>query len=279
MADPARGAGLSLIVPFRDDLQEGRADNWAWLRAFWEHTLPEAEIVLGDAPGIPFSKTCAVNAAFRESSGDVIVMIDADAYIDPAVILDCATEIRAGREREPREPVWFVPYRHLYRLTRVSTLLLIASEPDEPFEFGSPPDNDDVGPTNGSDVAHHYGALIQIFPREAFEAVRGMDPRFRGWGAEDVCNVLALDTLFGVHRLTPNQVLTLWHSVQAAPNTNPHLLRVWGGQTDPRQNWKLAGRYRKALRDTEAMRALIAEWVDNPCYMADRIDGKSEFDV
>ena len=65
MADPARGAGLSLIVPFRDDLQEGRADNWAWLRAFWEHTLPEAEIVLGDAPGIPFSKTCAVNAAFR----------------------------------------------------------------------------------------------------------------------------------------------------------------------------------------------------------------------
>ena len=251
---------------------EGRADNWAWLEQYWEHALPEAEIVLGDAHGEPFSKTCAVNAAFRASSGDVLVMIDADCYIDASVILNCAMEIRAGRDRVPREEVWFIPYRHLFRLTRVSTLYLIASDPSDPFEFASPPDDDLVGPKSGSEFGHWFGALIQIFPREAFEMVRGMDARFRGWGAEDVVNVLALDTLFGIHRLSSNQVLTLFHTVQSKPGTNPDLLRMWTGQTDPRHNWKLAGRYRKALRNPGAMRQIIDEWVDDPALKQHRLD-------
>jgi hypothetical protein len=271
MTDVSKGAGLSLLVPYRNDYEEGRADNWDWLRQYWEHALPEAEIVLGDAPGEPFSKTCAVNSAFRQSTGDVLVMIDADCYVDAAVILHCAAEIRKGRERTPREPVWFVPYKHLFRLTRVSTLYLIASDPDNPFQFPVPPADDEVGPTNGSGFGHWFGALIQIFPREAFELVGGMDPRFRGWGGEDVAFVLLLDTLFGVHRLTSNQVLTLWHTVQAKPGTNPNLLRVWEGQTDPRKNWTIAGRYRKALRDPAAMRAISAEWLTDPLLAQHRI--------
>ena len=263
MSDQSRGAGLSLLVPYRDDLEEGRADNWHWLHQYWRHMLPEAEIIMGDAPGHPFSKTCAVNAAFRRSTGDVLVMIDADCYIDPAVILHCADEIRKGRERTPREPVWFVPYRaSSFRLTRVSTLYLLASDPSDPFPFGSPPDIDDVGPMNGSGFGHWFGALIQIYPREAFELVHGMDARMRGWGGEDVSFVLLLDTLFGVHRLTSNQVLTLWHTVQSKPGTNPNLLRLWEGQEDPRRNWTLAGRYRKALRNPTAMKAISAEWLE-----------------
>lgn len=234
--------------------------------------MPEAEIVLGDAPGEPFSKTCAINAAYRASHGDVLVQLDADCYIDAAVILNCAREIRKGRDQTPREAVWFVPYRHLYRLTRVSTLYLTGSDPAEPFRFNSPPDDVDVGPTNGSDFGHWFGALIQIYPREAFEMVRGMDARFRGWGGEDVAFVLALDTLFGVHRMTSNQVLTLWHSVQSKPGTNPNLLRVWEGQDDPRKNWKTAGAYRKALRNPGAMRALIDQWVSDPLLAQYRID-------
>ena len=200
-------------------------------------------------------------------------MLDADCYIDASVILDCAAEIRKARDRTPREPVWFIPYRHLFRLTRISTLYVIGSDPCDPFEFTSPPDEVDVGPTTGSGFGHWFGALVQIFPSEAFEAVHGMDPRFRVWGVEDVAFVLALDTLFGMHRLTNNQVLTLWHSVQAKPGTNPNLLRIWEGQEDPRKNWGLAGRYRKALRNPTAMRALINEWVLDPELRQHRIDG------
>jgi len=266
------GLGISLLVPFRDDKEEGRADNWAWLRQYWEHTLPDAEIIIGDAPGEPFSKTCALNAAYRDSTGDVLVILDADCYIEASVILNCANEIRKGRSRVPREHVWFIPYKHLYRLTRISTLYLLGSEPADPFQFKTPPDNDEIGPPNGSEFGHWFGALIQIFPREAFETIHGMSPLFRGWGGEDVANVLALDTLFGVHRLTNNQVLTLWHSVQSKPGTNPNLLRVWEGQEDPRKNWKIAGRYRKSLRDPVAMRELIDEWVNDKQYEQYRID-------
>jgi hypothetical protein len=272
MTDLTKGSGISILVPFRDDHEEGRGDNWAWLRQYWKHALPDAEIVLGDAPGEPFSKTCAINAAFRASTGDVLAMIDADCFIDASVILDCASKIRQGRSREPREAVWFIPYNRLFRLTRVATMYLIASDPKDPFKFGAPPDDIDVGPTNGSGFGHWFGALIQIFPREAFEAVHGMDPRFRGWGGEDVAFVLALDTLFGVHRLTSNQVLTLWHSVQSKPGTNPNLLRIWEGQTDPRTNWRIAGRYRKALRDPEAMREIIDEWTADQKFKQDMIN-------
>jgi hypothetical protein len=273
MNDVSKGDGISLLVPFRDDHDAGRADNWAWLRQYWEHALPDAEIVMGDAPGNPFSKTCAINAAYRESHGDVLVLLDADCYIDASVILDCAEKIRRGREQTTSEAVWFIPYKHLYRLTRVSTLYLIASDPTDPFQFESPPDAVDVGPTSGSGFGHWFGALIQMMPREAFETVHGMDPRFRGWGGEDVAFVLALDTLFGVHRLTSNQVLTLWHSVQSKPGTNPNLLRIWEGQEDPRKNWSMAGRYRKALRNPAAMRDIIHEWVSDPELKQHRIDG------
>ncbi len=199
-------------------------------------------------------------------------MIDADCYIDASVILKCAAEIRKGRERSPREPVWFIPYRHFFRLTGPATLFLLASDPKDPFPFSSPPDSVDVGPRNGNDFGHWFGALIQIFPREAFQAVHGMDARFRGWGGEDVTFALLLDTLFGVHRLSSNQVLTLWHTIQFNPGTNPNLLRTWQGQDNPRQNWGLAGRYRKALRDPEAMRGVIDEWLNDPSLKQHRID-------
>ena len=34
----------------------------------------------------------------------------------------------------------------------------------------------DVGPRSGNDFGHWFGALVQMFPREAFELVHGMDP-------------------------------------------------------------------------------------------------------
>jgi predicted glycosyltransferase involved in capsule biosynthesis len=229
--------------------------------------LPEAEIIVGDAPGDPFSKTCAVNAAFRKSTGDVLVMIDADCYVDAAVILSCASEIRLGRTRKPLEAVWFVPYRHLFRLTPESTLDLLASGPGDPFPFASPPDADEVGPWKGSAFGHWFGALIQMFPREAFELVQGMDPRFRGWGGEDVAFVIVLDTLFGSHRLSSNQVLTLWHSVHHSKTS-----RLWEGQLDTRQNGNLARRYRKAKHDRSAMQKIIDEWISDPLLAQYRID-------
>lgn len=265
--DPARGAGITLLVPFRDDHAVGRGVNWEWLRRYWMNELPAAQIVVGTDEGEPFSKTCAVNNAFRQAdpANDVIAMIDADCYIAPNVILSCAARIREARRW--REPLWFVPYRHLYRLTEKATAQLVASNPVNPLQFVVPHTSDDVGSSETlAGVGHRFGALIQIFPREAFVMVGGMDPRFRGWGGEDVTFVRVLDTLYGVHETTPNEVLSLWHTA-----LGDMFLRKWAGQANTGANNQLSVRYRNTRRDPKRMRAIIREWLDDSSYAADRI--------
>jgi hypothetical protein len=266
------GTGISLLVPYRDDGAVGRRVNWAWLKRFWDHALPDAEMIVGvdrlcdPEHDMPFSKTCAVNDAFQRSTGDVIVLLDADCFIAPKVILDCARAIREARTEVSvgfpnGEPLWFVPYEHLFRLTEASTAALIASDPNDALEFPEPPKLTDVGPTIGANIGHRFGALIQIMPREAFIAVGGMDPRFRGWGGEDVTFLRVVDTIYGQHRTTQNQVLTLWHT--AFGNI---FLRMWGGQGRTGINNVLSVHYRKAVRDRTRMRAVIDEWRTDPAY-------------
>lgn len=252
---------ISLLVPWRDDGTEGRLVNWTWLRKFWEHELPNAELIIGVDEGIPFSKTCAINNAFQQSHGDVVVLLDADCYIEPSVILECADRIRNARKEIPPEPLWFVPYRHLFRLTTDATTKLIASSPDNALRFTNPPDLDDVGSTAGSAAGHWFGALIQIMPREAYMMVGGMDPRFRGWGGEDVTFVRVIDTLYGRHRTTDNQVFTLMHHAEGN-----ELLRTWEGQEKIGANNVLSVKYRKVYGDKLRMRALIQEWLGNKEY-------------
>jgi hypothetical protein len=176
--DPKRGAGISLLIPFRDDNAVGRGANWRWLQQFWEAELPSAQIVVGITDAIPFSKTRAVNDAFQRSDteNDIVVILDADCYIEPSVILTCAAAIREARRWNER--LWYIPYRWLYRLTETSTARLIASDPANAVQFPTPPVGTDVGSTLGAAIGHRFGALIQIMPREAFTVIGGMDPRF-----------------------------------------------------------------------------------------------------
>jgi hypothetical protein len=101
-------------------------------------------------------------------------------------------------------------------------------------------------------------------PREAFELVGGMDWRFSGWGGEDVAFMRAVDTLYGKHKTTRNQVLHLWHPfANAAENTikgEPNLLRLWEGQDSGQRNDVLANRYYAAYGDQERMRRLVDEY-------------------
>jgi len=265
--DPTRGAKIALLVPFRDDHAVGRAANWAWLRKFWETELPGAEIVVGTDGGNPFSKTCSVNAAFRSSreDNDIIVILDADCYIEPSVILSCADAIRESIYRW-KTPLWFIPYRWLFRLTEEATANLIASNPTNALRFPTPPLSDDVGSTFGSGIGHRFGALIQILPREAFVTIGGMPAPFRGWGGEDVSTLRILDTLYAIHETTRNEVLTLWHTA-----LGDVYLRKWAGQDTTGVNNDLSLRYRKRRRDPLRMKREVAKWLNNPDYAQHRI--------
>lgn len=240
---------VSLLVPFRDD-GEHRTRVWAWLKQYWEASLPGVEIIEGQYDGVPFSKAVAVNEAASRASGDVYVIIDADAYLPAETIQHCADRI-ARRRR-----TWFVPYDHLYRLGEDYTLSILDTTPPIPL----PPTEDllDTGPRNQSRGAHNHGAMCQIVPRQAFEIVKGFDPRFcQGWGSEDTSFLRSVDTLFAPHRIHSGPIAHLWHA--RIGENDGGKTRMWQGQTQLGIHKALGKRYKWANGKPHVMRRLIAE--------------------
>src|SRR5882762_5788790 len=75
------GWGISLLIPFRSPPGDERERNFRWLKEYWAHELPEAGVIQGHDVHVPFSKTCAVNNAAELAHGDILVILDADAYL------------------------------------------------------------------------------------------------------------------------------------------------------------------------------------------------------
>ena len=78
---------------------------------------------MGQDTGWPFSKTVAVNEAASRATGDIFVILDADAYISGAAIQEAADRIRHAWDRNHK--LWLIPYRRLFRLTRYATVLMM----------------------------------------------------------------------------------------------------------------------------------------------------------
>lgn len=249
------GKGISLLVPFNSK-EEIRIRTWEWLKEYWKHELPGVQIVIGHdhAEDLPFSKTTAVNDAAQRADGDIFVILDSDGYLPGSVIHHCAEEIREARKND--FPLWFVPYRNFFRLNQETSTKVLESSPEDPLRPLCPPPPEQIDRIEvKSSHGHWYGALIQIMPREAFELVGGMDPRFRNWGSEDISFMRAVDCLYGKHKTTKNCVFHLWH-----PRIGfTYLTRTWGEKYPPRRNELLGNRYRLAVGDRQRMADLVAE--------------------
>lgn len=246
---------LSLLIPFstKDPV---RKKHFRWLVKYWAHELPGAEIIVGHSESEIFCKGEALNDAVRKSTGKVLVILDADAYMDGSVLDRCADRIL--EELHHGNHLWYVPYRHLYRLRKHITKEIIASDPKCPLRLPSPPDRGDY--ENSQDhtrYGHRYGAMCMMFPREAYEVLGCFDERFRGWGGEDVALLRALDVLWGKHKTTPNDILHLWHPFIG----ESHKTRMWDGQEHGNVNSHLANRYHHASRNPSDMRKLVDEYV------------------
>jgi hypothetical protein len=246
------GAGISLLVPFHPDTP-GRAHVWRWLREYWENELPGAQICIGVDRRRPFSKSTAVNRAARKATGDIFVILDADTYLPGSVVQEAADRIREARAQDKR--LWLIPYRHLYRLTKVYSRAILRSNPRCPLRVPHPPEPWMIENSSGSTHGHWFGALIQVLPREAWELVGGMDERFRGWGGEDVSFMRAVDTIYSKHKSLDRDVTHLWHE-----RIGRHWdERMWAGQEKPKCNEGLAIRYLQHVGDPERMHQLVRE--------------------
>ncbi len=258
-----RGHGISVLIPFRClDKTSQRWKNVQWVEKYWKTQLRGAEVIVGDDPEIslPFSKSVAVNNAAKKAKGDVLIIVDADGFVPVEIVLECVKEIRKARKLNKR--LWFVPYRHFFRLTQEASQLLLNSDPAHPFIFPDPlPENFILGDADPS-IGHWYGAMIHIVPAEAFEIARGWDTRFRGWGGEDHAAMRAFDTLYWPHKTMPSQVLHIWHPMIGPKGTNEWVHwkeRMWEGQSDIAANDRLSWRYYHAFGKPKVMQKLVEE--------------------
>jgi predicted glycosyltransferase involved in capsule biosynthesis len=194
---PPIGKGISILVPF-STTDPQRQNTWEWLKDYYSVWLPGAEIVVGTSDAVPFCKTEAFNKAYWKCKGDVVVLMDADCYIDCDTLLNCAAEIRS--ERLAGNKLWYIPYRNFYRLTEAASNAVLESYTTHPLTYPDPPPPDILSSTDNASTGHWFGALIQVMPNEAFSTAGGMDERFAGWGGEDVAFMRAVDTLYAKHK-------------------------------------------------------------------------------
>jgi hypothetical protein len=206
---------VSILVPLRpEDGPEGehRVKAWRFVERQWRRMYPNAQIVIGDDDGgEPYSKSNAVNDAYRKSSGDVLVVADADSWLEKDV-LDKAIEFALERQ------CLVVPWAKVWRLGPEGTKKLLRSRKKVPEITDEMKAESFEGPNPIT-----AGTLF-VIRRDAFERVQGMDPRFRGWGFEDIAFRRACDTLLPFRtRYWNGEVISLYHPRPEKPQRG----RVW----------------------------------------------------
>lgn len=231
---------VSILVPFRDEEGSTRLINWQWLEKRWRFQFPDAELVVGTDPeGIPFSKSIAVNHAYRQATGDVFIIADADSWCEPG-------HIKRAINYALSKGVMVVPWVNAYRLTKKHSVQILKMDPatTDPVSQEMRRGIEDYTP------APSTAAMVVVITRDDFERVGGFDPRFKGWGAEDVSFALACRTLVGNTKIMLGESFALWHQ---RPRVNQR--RVWE-KDNGEHNAALGQLYWDALGKVHAMTSL-----------------------
>lgn len=163
--------------------------------------------------------------AVESARTDIVVVADADVWCDG--LPEAAEAVRDGA-------AWAVPHRLVHRLTETATRSLIAGGSPDEYEQRPYP-----GVEGGGVIVTRRDTLLEI----------PLDPRFVGWGQEDVSHGVALRTLLGGCWRGTADLIHLWHPPQE------RLSRKVGSL----QGRALGRRYFDARRSPDEMRALLAE--------------------
>lgn len=230
---------VSLIVPLGDGHNEQRETHWEWLRARWEALRPSWQIVEGRCRADRWSKATAVADAAKRATGDVWVICDADLWVESWPTLKEAALLAVMHP-------WVVPCGNVYRLNAVATADVVAVDPDREVHW----------PTERTQLANSRNtAFYRLFPGggifaitpDNYERCGGFDPRFVGWGGEDLSYAAAANTLVGEPVRLEASVWHLWHRPASK------LARMSG------PNDRLCRQFIRAEGDMAAMRQLISD--------------------
>lgn len=185
---------FSIVIPYRAGGDVHRERAFEFIHEHYRRCHRDCELIVSECPTKEWSKGAAVNEGVARSTGDALILADADSWVGEPTI-------RTAQEllRTDRFPQWIVPHGNVFRLNEAWTQRV--------YE-GSAPRTTEV-------VRYPYmglvGGGINVLTRQAFDAVNGMDPRFIGWGGEDLCFGIALTTMKYYHYRIGEPLWHLYH--------------------------------------------------------------------
>ena len=185
-----------------------RRDQYLLTRAHYEHH--GYQVITGSCEG--WSKGEAAADAVSRSTADPLVICDADLLVHPEVLAEAIT--LAGS--------LVIPFNRVLNLSDDGTRVEKVRE-----RFA-------------------WAGGCWVLSRDSYEAVGGVDPRFREWGGEDEAFCRAVECLVGPLTLLEGDAWHLWHP----PNPGKH---TW--KRTP--NYTLYRQYRAAMRKPAKMRELL----------------------
>lgn len=194
--------GVDVLVPWRPGCPH-RERAWDWVRAQYGRVHPDWKVVQATAPDGEWCKAAGVHRAALSSCADVVLVADADVFCDG--LGEAVSHVIAGAP-------WAMPHNLVHRLDEASSVAFM-----------------DGAPRDGlSTVERPYrgvpGGGVVVLPRETLLRVP-LDPRFLGWGQEDVSFATALNCLAGRPWRGDHDLVHLYHPPQprmSRKNGNPH---------------------------------------------------------
>ncbi len=185
---------VAVIIPYgRPEPWRDRALRFVW--AYWRENFPDWPLQLSRDERLPFRKASAQNTAAAGLPGEIelLVFADADSVCRPESVRRLVELARA----EPGQVLGFTRYQ---RLSRAATERLASY-------------HDALAPDEGMiewEMLNSGSHGLMAIRRDCFAQVGGLDPKFVGWGAED----LAFDIICDAHwptRRVEGTLTHLWH--------------------------------------------------------------------
>jgi hypothetical protein len=228
--------GVAILVPWAPDRAE-RDAAWSWIGRRYDALLPEWDLRLGVSDPAMWRKGEAIRDALHGCTAAVLVIADADCLVEPAVLRRAVELVETGRAH------WVVPHTRVIRMGAEQTAALLAGDPAGEVLLPE-------GKLAREPYLGFAGGGMLVVGRAEFEATGGIPRGFLGWGAEDECLGVILDTLLGPHVRLDADLLHCWHKPAAGR---------YGATRSPgyRQNRALFQRYLRTADNPERLWAAL----------------------